>query len=307
MTGLTEAEPCVRGHSPPAPNDAAAGRPSAQRTASRPGSGPAVVERGLGRAAWLAAGLLVLFLAVPLAAMVWRAAGQSRGLNPEAAATLRYALTLSLTTSAVALAVILGLGTPLAYLLARRRFRGARLIDTLVDVPIVLPPAVAGIALLMAFGRRGIVGRWLAEAGVTIGFTTTAVILAQVFVAAPFFVRAAKSGFARVDRDLEDAAADLGAPPLTVFRTVTLPLAWPGLVAGAVLAWARALGEFGATIMFAGNFPGVTQTMPLAIYGRFGAGDLQSALLLSLVLLVASIVVLLGVRLLGSRPGGFFS
>ena len=307
MTGLTEAEPRVRGHLPPAPNDAAAGRPSAQRTASRPGSGPAVVERGLGLAAWLAAGLLVLFLAVPLAAMVWRAASQSRGLNPEAAATLRYALTLSLTTSAVALAVILGLGTPLAYLLARRRFRGARLIDTLVDVPIVLPPAVAGIALLMAFGRRGIVGRWLAEAGVTIGFTTTAVILAQVFVAAPFFVRAAKSGFARVDRDLEDAAADLGAPPLTVFRTVTLPLAWPGLVAGAVLAWARALGEFGATIMFAGNFPGVTQTMPLAIYGRFGAGDLQSALLLSLVLLVASIVVLLGVRLLGSRPGGFFS
>ena len=274
---------------------------------SRGHSGATALADGLGLAVWLAAAILVLFLAVPLAAIVWRAVGQSRGSNPEALATLRQALTLSLITSVAALAIIVALGTPLAYLLARRRFRGLRLIDTLVDLPIVLPPAVAGIALLMAFGRRGIVGRWLAEAGITVGFTTTAVVLAQVFVAAPFFVRAAKSGFARVDRDLVNAAADLGAPPVAVFRTVTLPLAWPGLVAGAVLAWARAIGEFGATIMFAGNFPGVTQTMPLAIYGRFGAGDLQSALLLSLVLLVASIVVLLGVRLLGSRPGGFFS
>ena len=144
-------------------------------------------------------------------------------------------------------------------------------------------------------------GQWLEEIGITIGFTTAAVILAQLFVAVPFFVRAAKGGFARVDRDIEEAAADLGASPATVFRTITLPLARPGLAAGAVLAWARALGEFGATIMFAGSFPGTTQTMPLAIYGRFGAGDLPAALLLSLVLLGASLLVLLGIRLLGNR------
>ncbi|MDQ3226736.1 MAG: ABC transporter permease, partial [Chloroflexota bacterium] len=191
---------------------------------------------------------------------------------------------------------------PLAYLLARRSFRGSRLIDVLVDLPIILPPAVAGIALLMAFGRYGLVGRWLNDAGITVGFTTTAVVLAQIFIAAPFFVRASKAGFTRIDRDLEDAAADLGASPGKVFRTVTLPMAFPSLAAGAVLAWARALGEFGATIMFAGSFPGVTQTMPLAIYGRFGAGDLPSALLLSIVLLALSMVVLLGLRLLGGRP-----
>ncbi|MBA2597719.1 MAG: molybdate ABC transporter permease subunit, partial [Chloroflexia bacterium] len=207
-----------------------------------------------------------------------------------------------LLTSAIALIVIVVLGAPLAYLLARRSFRGSRLIDVLVDLPIILPPAVAGIALLMAFGRYGLVGRWLNDAGITVGFTTTAVVLAQIFIAAPFFVRASKAGFTRIDRDLEDAAADLGASPGKVFRTVTLPMAFPSLAAGAVLAWARALGEFGATIMFAGSFPGVTQTMPLAIYGRFGAGDLPSALLLSIVLLALSMVVLLGLRLLGGRP-----
>ena len=256
---------------------------------------------GLGVGVGAAAAVLVLFLALPLGALVWRAA-QTGDLAPETWTTLRQALVLTLTTSLAALVAIVALGTPLAYLLARRRFPGARVVDTLVDLPIVLPPAVAGIALLMAFGRRGVVGGWLAEAGVTIPFTPFAVVLAQVFVAAPFFVRAAKGGFARVDRALEEAAADLGAPPATVFRTVTLPLARPGLAAGATLAWARALGEFGATIMFAGNLPGETQTMALAIYGRYGAGDLQAALILALVLLAASLAILLGVRLLGSRP-----
>ncbi len=251
---------------------------------------------------WGAAALLVLFLALPLLAMLWRATTERERFTPAAGATLRQAIALSLLTSAIALVVIVALGTPLAYLLARRSFRGSRLIDVLVDLPIVLPPAVAGIALLVAFGRYGVVGRWLNAAGITLGFTTAAVVLAQIFIAAPFFVRAAKAGFMRVDRDLEDAAADLGASPGKVFRSVTLPMAFPGLAAGAVLAWARALGEFGATIMFAGNFPGVTQTMPLAIYGRFGAGDLPSALLLSIVLLGLSIVVLLGLRLFGGRP-----
>ncbi len=262
------------------------------------------VERGLAAAVWSAAAILVLFLGVPIVAVVWRASQGSRGFSDRALATLRHALTLSLVTSCLALLVIVALGTPLAFLLARRRFRGARLVDALVDLPIVLPPAVAGLALLMAFGRRGVVGRWLADLGITIGFTSAAVVLAQIFVAAPFFVRAARAGFARVDRDLEDAASDLGASPAAVFRTVTLPLASPGLAAGAVLAWARAVGEFGATIMFAGNVAGRTETMPLAVYGRYGAGDLQSALLLSLVLLGASLLVLLGVRLLGRRSDG---
>ena len=261
-------------------------------------------RRGHDARLWSAATPLVLFLVLPLGALIWRATTGEVAFGRDAFATLRPALALSLATSAVALLVIVTLGTPLAFLLARRSFPGSNLVETLVDLPIVLPPAVAGLALLMAFGRRGVVGQWLDGIGITIGFTTTAVVFAQVFVAAPFFVRAAKGGFARVDRDLEEAAADLGASPRRVFRSVTLPLSWPGLAAGAVLAWARAVGEFGATIMFAGNLPGTTQTMPLAIYGRFGAGDLGAALLLSLVLLGASVIVLLGVRLLGGRPGG---
>jgi molybdate transport system permease protein len=268
-----------------------------------PRQAAAQTERLLRLLAWGAALLLVLFLAVPLVAMVWRTVAQQESLSPQALETLRQAVMLSLLTSCLAIAVIVVLGTPLAYILARKSFPGARLIDTLVDLPIVLPPAVAGIALLVAFGRYGIVGRWLNELGITVGFTTAAVVLAQIFVAAPFFVRACKSGFTRVDRDLEEAAADLGASAPRVFRTVTLPMAFPSLAAGAVLAWARALGEFGATIMFAGNFPGVTQTMPLAIYSRFGAGDLTSALLLSLILLILSVIVLLGLRTIGSRPG----
>lgn len=253
--------------------------------------------------AWLAAAGPLLFLAVPLLSMVWRMAQERSELAPVALTTLRDALILSLITSGLSLAVIIVFGTPLAYLLSRRRFRGAHLVETLIDLPIVLPPAGAGIALLVAFGRYGLVGQWLNAFGVIIGFTTAAVVLAQVFIAAPFFVRAARSGFARVDRDLEEAASDLGASPTRVLSTVTLPMAMPSLVAGAVLAWARALGEFGATIMFAGTFPGITQSMPLAIYGRFGAGDMQSALLLSLVLSSTSIAILLSLRVVAGRWG----
>ena len=286
------------GHTDPATPVAAPDAPTARHARRE-----VAANGGLTALVVIAAALLVLFLAVPLAAMVVRTVQEGQGLTAAARQTLRQALTLSLVTSLVALTVILALGTPLAYLLARRRFRGARVVDTLIDLPIVLPPSVAGIALLMAFGqRRGILGRWLDQAGIDVGLgTTTAVVLAQLFVAAPFYVRAAKGGFARVDRDLEEAAADLGAPPSRVFRTVTLPLARPALAAGAVLAWARALGEFGATIMFAGNSAGRTQTMPLAVYTRYYANDLQSALLLSLVLVAASMLVLLGVRLLGDR------
>ncbi|HLL51274.1 MAG TPA: ABC transporter permease [Thermomicrobiales bacterium] len=257
--------------------------------------------RARGATVWALAGLLVLFLGVPVGALVVRALGAGESWDARTYETLRQALGLSVATTAVTMVVVIALGTPLAYLLARRRFPGSAVVEALVDLPIVLPPAVAGIALLVAFGRNGLVGAWLADGGLTLGFTTTAVVMAQLFVSAPFYVIAARAGFARVDQDLEAAAADLGAPPGRVLRTVTLPLIAPSLIAGAVLAWARALGEFGATIMFAGNFPGVTQTMPLAIYGRFGAGDLPTALLLSVVLLVASLTVLLGVRIVGTR------
>jgi molybdate transport system permease protein len=277
--------------------------PRAQADRATSGGTLTLGERTLRGVAICSATALVLFLSIPLIAMFWRLLRDGEGISPEALAILREAMGLSLLTTALAMTIVLITGIPLAFFLARRSFPGSRLIDTLVDLPIVLPPAVAGIALLVAFGRNGLIGRWLATMGVTVGFTTTAVILAQVFVAAPFFVRAAKSGFQRVDLDLEEASADLGASPLRTLRTVTFPMALPSLVAGAVLAWARALGEFGATIMFAGNFPGVTQTMPLAIYARFGAGDLTSALILSLVLLIASIIVLFGLRLLAGRTG----
>lgn len=270
------------------------------RPLPQPAGRPA--PRGLQIAVVTAAGLLVLYLALPLGAMVWRALEESRGLEPAAERVLWQALTLSLTTSLGTLAIIVLFGTPLAYMLSRRRFRGARLIDTLVSLPIVLPPAVAGVALLMAFGRQGLLGQWLNEVGIAVGFTATAVVMAQVFVATPFYVRSAKTGFLIVPPDIEEAAAVDGATRWAIFRDVTLPLALPGITAGAVLAWARALGEFGATIMFAGNLPGITQTMPLAIYGRFGAGDLQSALLLSLVLLTTSLAILLATRLMDGMP-----
>ncbi len=248
----------------------------------------------------------VVFLGLPLIALVARTVEEVRDQGEVASGTwriLRQALTLSLTTSATALVVILVFGTPLAYILARRRFRGATLIDTLVDLPMILPPAVAGLALLMAFGRRGVLGEELETLGLTVAFSTAAVIIAQIFVACPFFIRSARAGFARVDPDLERAAADLGAPPWRVFVNVTLPLVRPSLVAGAILAWARALGEFGATIMFAGNYPGTTQTMPLAIYQRYEAGDLTTALFLAVVLLASSFGILLLVRLGPGRAG----
>ena len=274
----------------------AAGRRETLRT-DREGTRPAPWR--LGRGLWLLAALPLLFLAVPLVALVWRTVGEVGSFSDRTTETLRHALRLSTVTTAISLALVLALGTPLASLLARLRFHGSRVIVTLIDLPMVLPPAVAGIALLMAFGRQGVVGEVLARAGVTLGFTTAAVVLAQCFVALPFYVRAAKAGFANVHRDIEEAAAVDGAGPLRIFHDMTLPLAAPGLAAGAVLAWARALGEFGATIMFAGNFAGRTQTMPLAIYGRYEAGDLPTALALSSVLLVCSAGVLLVARLAG--------
>jgi len=270
-------------------------------------SGPVTKRSSLtGNAfSWVLAVLTLLgliLLTLPTAALAWRAFQARAAIDtPRTREVLGDALVLSLGSSLIALAVIVLLGTPVAYTLARAAAtsRGAKLLDALIDLPIILPPAVAGIALLTAFGRRGILGSWLNDLGITIGFTTTAVVIAQVFVSAPFYIRTARAGFLRVERSLEEAAADLGASPMRVFFRVTLPLCRSSLIAGAILAWARALGEFGATIMFAGNRQGVTQTMPLAIYERFGAGDLNAALILSAVLLLTSIVFLVLVRILG--------
>ena len=238
---------------------------------------------------------LLLFLLLPLLALVLRVSPAdvlAHLVDPNVAAAIQ----LSLGTTLVTLVLTLVTGTPLAYLLARRRFRGHTVLDTLLDLPIVLPPAVAGIALLVAFGRLGLVGRWLSAAGIELAFTTAAVVLAQTFVAAPFYVKTASAAFAAADRDLEQAASLDGAGALGVFRFVTLPLTLPALFGGAMMTWARALGEFGATIIFAGSFPGRTETMPLAIYLGFEF-DLNEALTLALVLLVLSFGVLLLVRL----------
>jgi len=251
---------------------------------------------------WLLALPLLSFLLLPLLALLLRL--EWGGLW----ATLRspvvaQALGLSLATTLVATALALALGGPLAFLLARRQFRGRAVIDTLIDLPMVLPPSVAGIALLMAFGRRGLIGAPLAELGVSISFTVVAVVLAQCFVAAPYFVKAATAGFTGVDRELEQAAALDGASPAQVLRYITVPLAWPALFSGTVMTWARALGEFGATIIFAGNLPGRTQTMPLAIYLGFER-DLNLALTLAAILLVISFAVLALVKgLLKQRVG----
>ncbi|MFN8459542.1 MAG: ABC transporter permease [Anaerolineae bacterium] len=237
---------------------------------------------------------LLLFLALPLIAMFLRTPPDRLVVNLSNPQVLQ-AISLSVLTTLITLGVTIVFGTPVAYLLARYRFPFRRAIDTLLDLPTVLPPSVAGVALLMAFGRRGLVGDWLEAWDIHIAFTQTAVVLAQTFVAAPFFVKAAMLGFASVDNDLEQAAALDGASPRQIFRFVTLPLAWTALLSGAVMTWARALGEFGATIIFAGNFPGRTQTMPLAIYLGFEL-DLDVALTLSAILVTCSFLVLMVVK-----------
>jgi molybdate transport system permease protein len=251
--------------------------------------------------------LLLTFLVSPLAAIFLKVQTQEDLGSTLWQPIVTEALRLSVVTSLSSLCLAIVLGTPLAYLLARRRFRGAALLDTLIDLPMVLPPTVAGVALLMAFGRRGVLGAWLDAIGIQISFTTFAVILAQSFVSIPFYIRAARAGFQSVDQELERVAYTLGHAPFSVFLRVTVPLAFPALLGGAVMAWARALGEFGATIMFAGNFLVRTQTMPLAIYAAMES-DLKAALVLSAILIVVSFSVLFGVRLLLHRsPYGAYA
>jgi molybdate transport system permease protein len=241
------------------------------------------------------AALAVLFLLVPLLGLLVRAPW--RDLHRVLAESqVIDALRLSLVCASAATVISLVLGVPLAWVLARARLPGLGLLRALVTLPLVLPPVVGGVALLLAFGRRGIVGQYLDSwFGITLPFTTQGVIVAETFVAMPFLIVTVEGAFRASDRGFEEAAATLGASRLTVFRRVTLPLIGPSLVAGAVLCWARALGEFGATITFAGNFPGRTQTMPIAVYLALEQ-DPKAAIALSLVLLAVSVAVLVGLR-----------
>jgi molybdate transport system permease protein len=251
------------------------------------------------RTAVAALAVLAGFISLPILSLVlwtvnensWRAMA-----TPEA----RDALLLSIRTTSISMLIIVSVGTPAAYVLARKNFRGKRLVDSLIDIPAVLPPSAAGIALLLTFGRFGLAGEYLEAFGIQVTFTTAAVVIAEVFVAAHFYVRQATVGFSQVRRDVEEAARVDGAGSVGVFTKVTVPLAFPALIAGAVMAWARALGEFGATVVFAGSFQGVTQTVPLAIFAEFHS-NLDAAVALSVLVLGFAFTVILVVRFLTAR------
>jgi len=246
----------------------------------------------------------VAFVTLPCVGLILNASFPDllRGLRSPA---VQEALLLSVRTSLVATAICCVIGTGAAYALARTSIPGKRLIDAVLQLPLVLPPVVAGVALLMAFGRRGLLGHALSLAGVEISFTTVAVVMAQCFIALPFFIQASRGGFETVPRALEEASYTLGVSDLATFFRVTIPLSWPSLVSGAVLCWGRAVGEFGATIMFAGNMRGVTRTMPLAILTAM-QGDVDTAVVLAVMLLAFSSAMFVGARWalgeIGHRP-----
>jgi molybdate transport system permease protein len=237
---------------------------------------------------------LILLLGLPGIVVIARAISPSF-VHALVSPTVTEALRLSLLTTFISLALTLLLGTPLAYFLARYQFWGKRILETLLDLPIVLPPTVAGVALLLTFGRRGFVGSYLNDLGITIAFTTTAVVLAQLFVASPLYIRSMRAAFANISERLEGAALTLGASRTQTFWRVTLPLTLPYFLEGVVLSWARAVGEFGATIVFAGSLQGRTQTMPLAIYAALEQ-DLDTALVISAILTVVAFALLLAFR-----------
>jgi molybdate transport system permease protein len=238
--------------------------------------------------------------------MFWRAFDSGELQKNITSDMVMHAMKLSAITSTISLILAVIFGTPVAYLLARRNFPGKMIVDLLVDLPIVLPPTVAGVALLVAFGRRGVLGAHLTGAGIELAFTGTAVVLAQLFVSAPFYIHTVKAGFESISPEYEGVAATLGASPLRIFWRIVLPLSWPSVVAGAILCWARGLSELGATLIFAGNFEGRTQTMPLAIIGVFDAGrSINVAIALSVILVVMAGILLTLLRLLArtaSRP-----
>ena len=258
------------------------------------------VKQRLARWALIAAAAtLALLVGLPLAGLAstlsWDELRAGLG-QPMALQALR----LTLLTTSLSLAVTVSLGTPLAWLAATRRSRWVRVAETIVQLPAVIPPAVAGIALLLAFGRHGVLGRWLAAGGLSLPFTTAAVVLAEVFVSCTYYVQAATAAFAQVDRTHVQVARTLRATPWQAFAKVTLPLALPGLLAGAAMAWSRALGEFGATLLFAGNLPGRTQTLPLAMYAALET-DVRAAQALALMLVAIACVTLLTARRLARR------
>ncbi len=252
----------------------------------------------------LAVAVLFAFLVLPLVSLLLRVSPGELWRHLRQPVVVQ-ALRLSLSTSIIATAIMVVLGLPVAYVLALHDFPGKRLVEVVIDMPIVLPPAVAGVGLLLAFGRAGLLGRALGVFGIALPFTTAAVVLAQLFVATPFFITAAVAGLREVEPRYRELALTLRATPLYAFRRVLLPLALPSIVAGAAMAWARALGEFGATIIFAGNLSGRTQTMPLAVYSALQT-DLDSAVALAVVLVVFSFTILAALRLLpwGAAIGG---
>ncbi len=244
--------------------------------------------------------IYLLFIGLPVLALLIRAAQHGNFLTGLVGDLALTALRLSLITSGISMGIILLVGTPFAYLLARNTSWILRIVDSLIELPIVLPPVVAGVAMLMAFGRQGVLGPVLETLGIGLPFTTGAVVFAQIFVAAPFYIRSAKLGFQSVARDYEDISQTLGISPWGTFWRLTVPLAAPSLLTGFALAWARSLSEFGATIMFAGNLMGKTQTMPLAIMTAMES-SLDSALALSVLLLAGSVTILIGLGL-ATRP-----
>lgn len=265
-----------------------------KRTASPPELPAHALRPGARRALQVLSLPLLFFFGLPLLALFWRATPVALMANLQAV-QVQQAILLSIGTTLTSTLVTVLFGTPLAYALARQAFARQRWIDTLIDLPTVLPPAVAGVALLMAFGRRGIFGSYFDLLGLRIPFTPLAVVLAQTFIAAPLYIKAAVLGFSAIDIELEQAAGLDGASAWQVFRYVIIPLSWTALLSGSVMTWARALGEFGATIIFAGNFPGRTQTMPLAIYIGFEL-DLNIALTLSVILVGFSFLAIMIVK-----------
>jgi molybdate transport system permease protein len=259
-----------------------------------------VGRRAFAIASFLALAVVLAFLTLPIAA-IFTHAGPGRLLESLGDESAREALRLSLETSAIAMLVIVALGTPAAYLLATRSFRGRALVLTLIELPLIVPPAVAGLALLAAFGPHGILGSLITDAGIELVFQTAGVVVALTFVASPFYIRQAVAAFGSVPRSMLEASEQLGARPLRTLLSVAIPCARPGLLAGFSLALGRALGEFGATLMFAGSFQGITQTVPLAIFARF-SDDFTAALALSGVLVIVSGALLLSVKVLGRSP-----
>lgn len=271
-----------------------------QKTKRNP-SPPAAKPLQTGRLLVGAAGTLgFALLVLPLIALAARGVLNGAWMNLPESTVVWDAVWLSLRTTAITLVLTVLFGTPLAYILARWHFPGKHIANLFIELPIVMPPAVAGLALLVAFGRRGVFGELLLTFGISLPFSTEAVILAQLFVSAPFYIRAAQLGFAGISREIEAAARVDGAEGFTLFRYVTLPLALRALASGLILSWARALGEFGATVLFAGNFQGVTQTMPLLVYGVFER-DIDAAIWTGLVLIAMALVALVGSQWLARR------